>query len=212
MILSAFILFAITFIASSIGSLQLGPVNSIVMRTALRDYRASLLITLGGILPEAVYSALALLIVNGILADFNIPLDTSLTGSYILLAFGLYYITEYVRHPISSEITPTPERPLRFPIATGFLTGIANPQLIIFWIGIIGYAGMYVPIHSHSIWYYCAVMLGSSLGAAVTDFGFAYLVHKYKYRILSTLSPQWIDLGIGTGMILVGLYQYLFHI
>ena len=58
--MEGFLLFAIAFVASLLGSLQAGPVNLAVLHTTLRQgQRAGLRVAVGGSLPELLYAGLA---------------------------------------------------------------------------------------------------------------------------------------------------------
>jgi len=206
------ILFGIIAFASAVGSLQLGPVNGIVMRTALHDYRKALLITVGGTLPEAAYAAVAI----ASLSLFSISHEQAhilhLAGSGLLALFGIYFIVESLE-PQREQAEPLPKLSRRHsPIMTGFLYGIANIQLLFFWATILGYTSIYISVADYHPGHVIAVLAGSILGAFITDYAFAFFVHKHKERLLNWISPTHMNRIVGIILTLFGGVQLLVNI
>lgn len=131
--MDAFLIFLITTVASVIGSLQAGIVNTAVLaHTVKRGPEAGKRMALGGSIPEFIYAALAFYFASWLLETLGLDAQgvAILVGS-ILVILGLYFA--FLFKPVFDlekvNVKATGVR-------KGFLLGMLNPQLIIFWSGV----------------------------------------------------------------------------
>ncbi|TXI78349.1 MAG: hypothetical protein E6Q44_11655 [Flavobacteriales bacterium] len=131
--MDALLIFFITTAASVIGSLQAGIVNTAVLaHTVKRGPEAGRRMALGGSIPEFIYAGIAFHFASWLLGVMGIDAHgvALLVGS-ILILLGLYFA--FLFKPVFDldqvNVKATGVR-------KGFLLGMLNPQLIIFWSGV----------------------------------------------------------------------------
>lgn len=131
--MDALLIFFITTAASVIGSLQAGIVNTAVLaHTVKRGPEAGRRMALGGSIPEFIYAALAFHFASWLLDTLGLDTKgvTILVGS-VLIILGLYFAflfkPTFVLDRVNVKATG---------VRKGFLLGMLNPQLIIFWSGV----------------------------------------------------------------------------
>jgi len=129
----ALFLFVIATVASFIGSLQAGLVNTAVLaHTIQRGRDAGRRMAIGGALPELLYAALAFQFATWAVQWMG--LDHSgiavLVGS-LLIVIGLYFAFLF-KPRFDMETVPIKASGVR----KGLVLGLLNPQLILFWCGV----------------------------------------------------------------------------
>lgn len=197
-------------LSSFIGSLQLGPVNLFVIDTALhKTKRNAYWVSLGGILPEFIYCALAVysgsyFIHNpGIFLCFRILLIT------VLLTIGLLYF--FKKHkPVSSEIPkPGYSGNARSHFFKGFSLAALNPQLLPFWMFVMVYFNSIPFLELKTEFDKLAYILGAGLGAFALLFSIILTVNSFKERILAFLNNRYYYKVLGILFIAIALQQLI---
>lgn len=127
------LILAIAVVASFIGSLQAGLVNTAVLTATLRSGRATgRRMAWGGAVPEFLYAALAFqageLLFGG---DGLLRSTLERIAGTVLLGLGLYLLL--FLKPFSADV-PDDRAPGGF--RRGVLVGLMNPQLLVFWCGV----------------------------------------------------------------------------
>lgn len=131
--MEAIIIFFIATTASIIGSLQAGIVNTAVLaHTVKRGPEAGRRMALGGAIPEFIYAAMAFQFASWLLDALGLDAhDVALIVGSVLILLGLYFA--FVFKPVfdldAVNVKATG-------IRKGFLLGMLNPQLILFWSGV----------------------------------------------------------------------------
>ena len=131
--MEAIIIFFIATIASVIGSLQAGIVNTAVLaHTVKRGPEAGRRMALGGAIPEFVYAAFAFQFASWLLDVLGLDAhDVAIIVGSVLIILGLYFV--FVFKPVFDlEAVNVKATGIR----KGFLLGMLNPQLILFWSGV----------------------------------------------------------------------------
>ncbi|TNE80144.1 MAG: hypothetical protein EP332_08685 [Bacteroidetes bacterium] len=91
--MNPFLLFLISTLFGFVGSWQLGPVNSQVLRRAIAGKRQTAQLTaLGGALPEIFYAALAALLVNELHAFAELKVWFRVVFIVLISSFGFYLL------------------------------------------------------------------------------------------------------------------------
>jgi len=163
-------------------------------------------IAFGGVLPEAIYSGIAYYILG--LLHLS-PLQTEslqLIGACVITLIGVGFIYQANTNKKSTQLKKVVPRAGIF---YGFMYGIGNMQLILFWISVLGYSGAFMLTGSDKIAQVAIIMLGSTLGAFAALYLFIFLVSRNKERILKYIAPNYINMGIGIILIGLGLYQII---
>lgn len=204
---SALFLFLFVTVVSFVGSLQLGPVNGVVIRTALTNRRQAWWIALGGALPEVIYSGISLYVLSFLNLRASLANSLESFASFALIGIGLLFIHQSraarveTLHPYSASAHRG--------VLNGFSYGITNIQLIVFWITILGYSTTIVTVHQYSVFHVLAVLIGSLIGALCALGAFILLVHRHRELIMRSISGHYIDRGIGILLITIGIAQLI---
>jgi len=164
------------------GSLQLGPVNVCVIETALaHGKRQALMVAAGGIIPELIYSAIAVAGSNLITGN---PVLMNIFGWLliaVLLGLGFYNIfKKYKANVIKASAGAG--------FLKGFFLAILNPQLLPFWLGILVLLKGYINFDQGTLFSpYFAFIVGTALGAWLLLYMFTRLAIAYKTKLESLL-------------------------
>lgn len=131
--MEALLLFVIATVASFVGSLQAGLVNTAVLaHTIQRGPEAGRRMAIGGALPELLYAGIAFQFAAWILHWLG--LDSAgvglLVGS-ILIAIGSYFLFAFKPRSAIDEV-----RLKASGVRKGLAIGLLNPQLLLFWCGV----------------------------------------------------------------------------
>lgn len=131
--MEALILFAVAAVASFIGSLQAGLVNTAVLaHTIKRGAEAGRRMAVGGAIPELIYAGVAFRFASLVIQWMGLSKSGigMLVGT-ILIAIGAYFI--FVFKPVFAvdEIQVKASG-----VRRGLVLGLLNPQLLLFWCGV----------------------------------------------------------------------------
>ncbi len=156
--MEALLALLVATVASFIGSLQAGLVNTAVLAAALR-HNASIArnTALGGALPEILYAGVAFLAADRVLAfTSRLGITAGTITGVVLVVLGLYFML-FMR-PVHGGA----ELPKRSGFGRGLLLGLMNPQLALFWCGVrLGMEAMGLQLHGWQ------ALVGFSLGAFI---------------------------------------------
>ncbi len=193
-------LFFSTALASFLGSLQLGLVNSAVIKAALeKRLNAALWIAFGGCLPELMYAVIATFVYKHIITLYEKPFK--LISLSILFMYGIYLIVKKNKpHTAASKISG-------HSFLKGFVLGSINPQLLIFWSLFLSVSPLNYLVNTNLG--ALTFGLGAVFGAFVILFIFSLLFFyntKYFEKKLNTFQ---IDKVIGGILIVIAIIACL---
>ena len=204
----ALFLFLITAIISANGSLQLGPVNGGVLRYCLRrNFRAAMLLGLGGSLTELPYAAIALF-GSDWLQSFD-GLENWIRWGLVPIFFllGLKFLfSARPKTEIPDQTNPLPERN---PLYEGMLLALFNPQLPLFWISILLWYKSSLALYPQSIAQDLAFIAGTASGAFFLMWILVRIARKNQDRLLALSSRYNPEKLIGWFFILLALAQLI---
>lgn len=160
----ALMLFALTAVISSYGSLQLGPVNGGVLRYCFRgEFKSALWLALGGSLTEIPYASLA------VWGSFRL---NQVRGLETWINYGIIplFLLLGIRFLFSSKKEVCPENGLPVksrnnPFREGIALAMFNPQLPLFWISILLWMKSGLGIFPDGLLKQAAFVLGTAAGA-----------------------------------------------
>lgn len=203
-VLDALLLFAVATVASFIGSLQAGVVNTAVLAHTIKWGRhAGRRMAIGGAIPELVYGAVAY-VGAGWLAD---TLDMggrgiTLVVAAILLVLGGYFLFLY--HPRPAAIG---EDKLTGDLRRGMLLGFANPQLLLFWCGVRLLVGSW-QVDTEGLLAVLSFGAGAFTGAIILLMLLVRMGDKAQQK-LSPSGLRRLFKGIGALLLISGVYAAL---
>lgn len=196
--------FLVATLASFIGSLQAGVVNTAVLAHTVKWGRtAGRRMAVGGSIPEFVYAAVAFWGAGRLVEALGLGArGITLVISSILLLLGLYFV--FLFHP--RPAAPGEDK-LTGDLRRGVLLGLANPQLLLFWCGVkllfvsLGLAG-------DGVIHLLAFAAGAFAGALVL----LLILVRLGVKAQETLTPRGLRRlfrGIGVLLLASGVYGLL---
>ena len=180
-------LFIFAAVASFIGSLQAGLVNTAVLaHTVQRGPAAGRRMAIGGSIPEVLYASVAYLFANALLEKLGIGQDRiGMAVGIVLVGMGLYFtfIFKPKFDPERMEVKATGVR-------RGLVLGLANPQLVLFWCGIVLALHAY-GIKGQGVFGMIAFGLGAFTGAILLLFQLVKLGQRAVERLRPARLRLW---------------------
>lgn len=172
-------LFIFAAVASFIGSLQAGLVNTAVLaHTVQRGPAAGRRMAIGGSIPEVLYAGVAYLFANALLDKLGIGQERiGMAVGIVLVGMGLYFtfIFKPKFDPERMEVKATGVR-------RGLVLGLANPQLVLFWCGVVLALHAY-GIKGQGVFGMIAFGLGAFTGAILLLFQLVKLGQRAVERL-----------------------------
>ena len=212
MILSAFLIFFLSVFISFLGSVQLGPVNITVIRTAIqKNYTSAIFIGLGGALPELIYSAIALKGTE-FLERFPIIINVMfLLCIPIFMLVGIYLIYNNKKINSASFDKTIEPKTLIKSVVLGFSIGLINPMLLPFWMVVLStyhqYELMVIPHYITSI----SFVLGTAFGAFLLQYLLVQLLKKFNEKFENTLR-KYANLVTAWMFIFLSIFQLISYL
>lgn len=201
----SFIIFFATAAISFVGSLQLGPVNLIVIQSVLkRNLQAGLWIALGGCLPEMIYSMAA--VGAGMWLEKNPNIRNVLEWSAVPLLLGIGIVIFFTPNH-STNLEKQPQQSFSF--LKGLTLGLLNPQLFPYWLIMLVQFGMYNELRVQTRLEQIAFVVGTAVGALGLLTGAAYLTFHFRESLLIRLEKFNFNRLLGALFVLLAVGQLL---
>ena len=202
----ALLLFFVTALISSYGSLQLGPVNGGVLRYCFRgEFRSAMWLALGGSLTEIPYALMAVL---GSAWINRIPgieswIKIGIVPLFILLGF---------RFLLSARKNQSPEgdagrKKAKNPILEGIGLALFNPQLPLFWVTILLWMKTGLGLYPDGLFKQLAFVMGTAAGAFFLMWLLIRLAIKNRSRLREISNRYQPEKLMGWFFILLALVQ-----
>jgi threonine/homoserine/homoserine lactone efflux protein len=201
--MEALLALLVAAVASFVGSLQAGLVNTAVLATTFRHGRAMARSTaLGGALPELLYAAIAFVAANRILAwTEGLGITPERITAVVLAGLGLYIIFGMKPFHIKDE----PD--VRSGFRRGLLLGLMNPQLALFWCGVrLGSEALGIKLHG---W---GALAGFSLGAFLGAMALLLLLIRVGGHLRERMADTtllWLFRALGVVLVVAGVWAWL---
>lgn len=203
--LNAIAVLFFTIIVSFLGSLQLGPVNLSVIRTTLTySVRQARWVAFGGVVPEIIYSFLALQISNIEGLSDSLLNYKWLVGA-LFIFIGVYYF--FKSNTSHADIDLKPSKSNEF--LSGFLLALLNFQLLPFWLGVSISVNNASFLSITSLFDKFSFIFGSAIGAFLLLLLLINLTSLHKNRILLLLEKFNLNKVFGVLFVVLGLVQFI---
>ena len=202
----ALLLFFVTALISSYGSLQLGPVNGGVLRYCFRgEFRSAMWLALGGSLTEIPY---ALMAVWGSVWINRIPG----IESWIKIGIVPLFLLLGIRFLFSARKSQSPEgeqnrKKAKNPFLEGIGLALFNPQLPLFWVTILLWMKTGLGLYPDGIAKQLAFVLGTAAGAFYLMWLLIRIAIKNRSRLREISSRYQPEKLMGVFFILLALIQ-----
>lgn len=199
-------IFLLTAGISFLGSVQLGPVNSVVLQTTLnKSLRAGLLVAFGGSLPELFYATLAIGW-NEILQT-NEGLLAYLQLAVVPIFIGIGVFTIIRQYNSVKQKKPAVSLSEKAPFVVGLTLGSLNPQLLPFWLTVLIYLNTYFVVDS--LGSQLAFIGGTAAGAFAILSLFALATFRFRERLERLFHRIPIGYLIGSVFIFLAFFQLI---
>lgn len=196
MLVDPLLVFIITLTASFAGSIQPGPVNLAVIHTSLnKGFRPSLKVAAGGVIPELIYSFIALVFSSYILSFPQLKNILGIISVVFLTLAGIYFLIKK-NNTTANSISPGNGKLFVF----GFISGIFNPLLLIYWIAFLNLVSFTAWIRIESAPEKIAFITGTAFGAFILLYLTSLIAFKKRLALLEKLTGR---LNHITGLIFI---------
>lgn len=202
--MNTFSIFLITGFISFLGSIQLGAVNLAVIKTTLdKGLKSAIFIAIGGVIPEFIYSWIAL---NAAEMSFlKQKIDLQWLVVPIFVGIGIFNILRKNR----TNISPKPNKMNTSEIMYGFLLALFNFQLLPFWLSIIIFFNTTNLMNQVSTASKLAFTIGAGIGAFSLLTLIAYLTNLNKDFFVSIIKKYNLNAIFGCLFIILAVVQII---
>ncbi len=196
-----FTIFFIVFIISFLGSVHPGPLNvSVVEITLKNSLKSGLIMATGGVIPEFIYSWLA--IEGTLFFQRNRVIFNGLQWAMVLVLIAMGMATIFSKN---KEIKTTIVSSGLF--LKGFLLSILNPQLLVFWLLITVYFQGIEFLQIDTIFEKIAFVLGTGIGAFALNYLYAIWANSKKDFIFKHINQKLFNLLVGGSFLVMAVFQ-----
>ena len=203
--MNTFSIFLVTGFISFLGSMQLGAVNLAVIKTTLdKGLKSAIFIAIGGVIPEFIYSWIALNAAEMSFLKQKIDLLQWLVVP-IFVGIGIFNILRKNQ----TNISPKPNKRNTSEIMYGFLLALFNFQLLPFWLSIIIFFNTTNLMNQVSTASKLAFTMGAGIGAFSLLTLIAYLTNRNKDFFVSILKKYNLNVIFGCLFITLAVVQMI---
>lgn len=188
--LSALLIFLVSAGISFAGSVQLGPVNLLVIDTSLfMSRRQAVWVAAGGSLPEFIYCSIALYL-NAYLERFEgLLYILKIIFTCVLFVYAIIYLCKKKSEQVTKIYESRKESIEN--VFKGFTMGLFNPQLLPFWMAIQFYFNSTRHLKIETSIDNIAFVLGSGIGAFLLLWMLILAINKHKLTVLKFAKSQY---------------------
>ncbi|MBK8500185.1 MAG: LysE family transporter [Flavobacteriales bacterium] len=193
--------FLVAALASFVGSLQAGVVNTAVLAHTVKWGRhAGRRMAVGGALPELLYAGIAFAGAGWLVHALGMGrTGITIVVSAVLLTLGIYFVFVFKPKPAAPG-----EDKLSGDLRRGLFLGLANPQLLLFWCGVKLMLVSFGMLGDRPV-----DLLAFSLGAFLGAIILLMILVRLGVKAQEKLSPRGLRrLFRGIGLVLLGSGLY----
>lgn len=202
--MSILLLFIMIVLISALGSTPPGLINLMVMKRSISAGRkAGVFTALGTVIPEFVYTYIAVYGYLAISESETIEHNLQIAGAIVFLSLSAFYFFQASEEPFSS-VNRGASKKYFASFRRGFLTASINLLVIPFW------AFIAVSLHSYGYEFQSqsemiTFALGSALGALVMFLLYARLGHLIVHRMEKMV--RYTNQFLALVFLILGMYQ-----
>lgn len=203
--MNIFLLFISSVFISFLGSVQLGPVNLAVIKAILdKGFKSAIYIAIGGVIPELIYSWMAISTSEMNFLKQNINILQWLVVPFFI-SIGVFNILRKNQTDITSKVNNDNGNE----IVIGFLLALFNFQLFPFWLSVVIFFNSNGLLHQISTLSMFVFTMGSAVGAFGLLISIAYLTNRYKYFFINALKKYNLNAVFGFLFVLLAVVQMI---
>ncbi|HET6992369.1 MAG TPA: LysE family transporter [Bacteroidia bacterium] len=196
------LIFLVTSLISFMGSVQLGPVNLVIIREVLDgNWRGAFLNAFGICIPEFVYSFFALFAARWFLVHPTLLQILEWSIVPLLFGLGIYNLRK-------KPGTGGPDIKAKgSDFMQGFLISALNPQMLPFWLTILVMLSGYDFFTITTAYEKLAFVLGTGFGEFVVISLIIWLTHRHREYLLSKMRKWNLNKVFGGLFFLLAIFQ-----
>lgn len=206
--------FLITSLISFCGSIQLGPVNLVIMKEVLEGRRRTgLWIGAGVCIPEFIYSFFALYAASWLIPRHHLLITLEWAIVPVMLGLGIFSIFKKKKQDVPLDenvvavIKQTPG--IRKNLTKGIILSALNPQLLPFWLAILVMLNGYPFFNIETLAHRTAFVIGTGAGEFVLIMLVVWLTAKHREFLLKKMKKWNLNKVFGWLFITLALFQSL---
>ncbi len=183
-------------------TISIGPGFMALFQTSiLRGVKAGFVLAIGILISDLILISISYFGLSSLIVKGNTTVLGIIAG-LILIVSGT--ISTFRKSPLQVEISELPDFHGRLPVllVKGFLLNIANPFVLIFWIGIMGFAASNYGMHSYGFFIFFLGLLSTAFSS---DLMKCYLSGFLK-NVLSSKTIVIVNKVIGIIFIGIGVF------
>lgn len=204
-------IFLITTLISFCGSIQLGPVNLVIMKEVLGGKRRNgLLIGAGVCIPEFIYSFFALFAAAWLIPRHNLLTTLEWAIVPVMLGLGLFSIFKKEKEEkVPDENAVIKKFSTRKSLVRGIILSALNPQLLPFWLAILVMLNGYPFFNIETLAHRIAFVIGTGAGEFALIALVVWLTAKHREFLLAKMKKWNLNKVFGWLFIALALFQSL---
>lgn len=184
-------------------TVSFGPGFMALFQTSIfRGVKAGIVLALGILISDLVLISISYLGLSKLIINGNTLMLGIIAGSILIVSGAVSAFRKPVAVLNTSNETPDLHSRLPVLLLKGFLLNIANPFVLIFWIGIMGFAASNYGMHSYGFFIFFLGLLSTAFSS---DLMKCYLSGFLK-KVLSTQTIALINKVIGFIFMAVGIF------
>lgn len=183
-------------------AILVGPAFFTLIQTSIhRGFRSGVFLSIGIILSDLTLVALCYLGAIQIINQLHYQKYFGILAAVILVSFGVFTFTRKVVMQDDSKGIEVKTPSITTYLIKGYFLNIANPFVILFWMGVMGYVSQQYGIDKKAVIYFFTATL-------LTVFSTDLLKSFIGGRIKSYLNPSvmvWVNRVVGLSLMLFGV-------
>jgi len=182
----------------------IGPSFFALLQTSIhRGFKSGLFLSIGIVISDFTLIALSYIGALQILDNQKNQFTIGIVGGIILIAFGIYTFTRKIfiaKEEEDDDIRLKTPAPITY-VLKGYFTNIANPFLLIFWIGAMGLVSSQYEIGTNEV---IIFFIGTLVTIFATDIAKCFVANKLK-QYLKPKILHWINYVLGIALMASGI-------
>jgi threonine/homoserine/homoserine lactone efflux protein len=192
-----------------ISSAPIGPINLTIIGTALKsNLKRSAAIACAVAVVDGIYAFIAASALSMPRWSASVLRNGELVGSLLVIGYGLYLACSKVPDPAIAEPVPVPlpRRDISIGALTGIALYVANPTIMLFWLGAVSAARLWLPKAVGGNYYLFGI--GVILGTATWFFVLLYMVRRSS-ALASPVLRRRLSVLAGCLLVLFGVFALI---
>jgi threonine/homoserine/homoserine lactone efflux protein len=184
-------------------TVSIGPGFMALFQTSIvRGVKSGFVLAIGILISDLVLISISYLGLSNLIVKSNHIVFGIIAGSILIISGSISVFSRFASNFNNPEYLPDLNSRLPILLLKGFLLNIANPFVLIFWIGIMGFAASNYGMHSFGFFIFFLGLLSTAFSSDLIK---CYL-SGYLKKILSSRTIVVVNKVIGAIFIAIGFF------